>query len=232
MSEPNTLKFPIQKIADVLLNENLSLYRRAIELYGFQALVLSPGYLHDGINAKIFAAVKILEMFDEGMPEDTAIREKLETPHYEEVLEVALFWGWRRFRSIGTAREFADDLDRRKEESLAVAQMAEFSYRFAKFGSSERKLGGSTMAREFLVRRNRRKQVRYSDGTLKTRWSEYKDSGVLLYLLHMHMSDLFPPRLTRKQFVKQLLLQAGDVGKLHFLLAAYRDVSHLLRPRG
>ena len=83
------------------------------------------------------------------------------------------------------------------------------------------------MARHFVC-----KTTGPSDGTLKTRWKEYRGTAVLQYLMLFHHKNFKPKQLSGKNFVERLFKQAEDIQGLRAFFAAYLDLARTLRPRG
>jgi hypothetical protein len=138
---------------------------------------------------------------------------------------------WRCIRQLWNGREFDEQLSIRRNEARIVAQLADFSYRFAKSMPNDSRKGGSTMARACLNAVNA-KNKGYSTGTLMNRWQEYGSAAALQYVLLIQKIGPKPLKLNKVGFVERLISQTSDVDGLRRFFAAYRDVSNVLRPRG
>jgi len=64
------------------------------------------------------------------------------------------------------------------------------------------------------------------------RWQEYGSAAALQYVLLIQKIGPKPLKLNKVGFVERLISQTSDVDGLRRFFAAYRDVSHVLRPRG
>ncbi len=132
-------------------------------------------------------------------------------------------------RSMLSIAELREDIETRMEQTADVARLVKFSHRFAKFGTpTAHQKGGVTMARNFLV-----KTKNGSDGTLKGRWREYKDTAVLQYLLHHpRHKKLRPKRVSGKSFVERLVDQANDIESIRKFFGDYISIRRVLISRG
>jgi hypothetical protein len=204
-------------------------FERAILLFGLQIAAISPSVPQLALDARLHAAMKILEHIEktQGSPESTSLTERLAIPDYEKILGGMLGrdGGWRAIARAWNRKEFADDIKVRWDEARDVGRLVDFSYRFAQQWKGHPRKAGVTMARPFVTGIHK-----ISDGTLKARWREYGRTAVLAYVLQKIGPR--PARLTTKKFVEKLLSQVADVERLRRLFAAYRDLSKTLRPRG
>jgi hypothetical protein len=200
-------------------------FERAILLFGLQIAAVSPSATQLAFDARLHAAMKILEHIEktQGNP---GLTERLAIPDYEKILGGMLGrdGGWGAIARAWNRKEFADDIKARWDEARDVGRLVDFSYRFAQQRKGPRK-AGVTMARPFVTRIHK-----ISDGTMRARWREYGRTAVLAYVLQKNGPR--PARLTTTKFVEKLLSQVADVERLRRLFAAYRDLSKTLRPRG
>jgi hypothetical protein len=203
--------------------------QRAIMLFGFQIAVLSPSLPQLESDARLLAALKILESLEHDVAPDAGLQRRLEVSGYVDVLDLAMREGGaKKLRSSWTTKRLWEDTDVRLDQARDVACMVEFSHRFAKFGQPKgSQKGGPTMARYFV-----RTCTGQSDGTLKSRWREYGDRAVLQYLMILRHKELKPKKLSGKKFVDRLLQQAEDVQQMRSFFAGYMDLAAILRPRG
>jgi hypothetical protein len=221
----------LDDVVRTLCDEKISPYQRAITLFEFQVAILSPAQPRHVSCARALAAVKILEYLERDMPTNPNLEQRLANVEYRRVLEVLLQEsGASVLRSLISSRKLKEDIEVRMSESKDIAHLVKFSHRFAKFGKpSSQQKGGVTMARNFLV------NTKYplSDGTLKSRWKEYKSTAVLQYLLHdPSHKNLKPKRVSGKKFVELLITQANDVGSIRKFFSDYLHLRPILGPRG
>jgi hypothetical protein len=228
------------KLADVakLLcdpNTTKSTYLKAIELFEFQVSIFAPNSVAIQTDGRVLVALRILEHIQKSFPDVsdvTKLTELLKLPGYAEIADVVFqSGGWRCIRQLWSASEFDEQLAIRQQEAKIAARLADFSYRFAKSIPNDSRKGGSTMARACLNAVNA-KNKGYSTGTLMNRWQEYGSAAALQYVLLIQKIGPKPLKLNKVGFVERLISQASDVDGLRRFFAAYRDVSHVLRPRG
>lgn len=221
----------LQKLARVLCHsdQSFSLPQRAVALFGFQAAILSPSARSLESQARVLAALKILESMESDTARNADLEQRLRIAGYREVLDFIMGEGGaRRLRSLWTTKVFWEDVSARLDRARDVALMVQFSHRFAKFGQpTPRQKGGPTMARHFVC-----ETTGPSDGTLRKRWREYGGTAVLQYLVLFHHKNLRPKQLSGKNFVTRLFEQAEDIAGLRAFFAAYVDLTRTLRPRG
>jgi hypothetical protein len=221
----------LQDLARVLCqsDQSYSLHQRAIALFGFQVAILSPSTPVLESEARVLAALKILENMESDTARNADLEERLRIVGYRELLDLIMREGGaRRLRSTWTTKDLWHDVGIRLNQAKDVARMVRFSHRFAKFGEpTARKKGGPTMARHFVW-----KTTGLSDGTLRQRWREYGGTAVLQYLMLLHHRNLRPKQLSGRNFVTRLFEQADDIEGLRAFFAAYVDLTRTLRPRG
>jgi hypothetical protein len=208
-------------------------YLRAITLFGFQVAILSPIQPTRESKGRVLAGLKILEQLEtETEVAATAnLKRRLEIHNYSEILDLVMQEGGaKRLRFASTTKAFSKTLDRRRREARDVAQMVEFSHRFAEFRpptSKAAQVAGSTMARAFVTQMGGP-----SDGTLKQRWRKYGDRAVLQYLMLVHHQKLKPEKLSARSFLEKLYEQAEDLETIHAFFVSYRNLRLVLKPRG
>jgi hypothetical protein len=204
-------------------------FERAILLFGLQVAAISPTVPRLAFDARLHAAMKILEHLEktQGSPDGMSLTHRLALADYEKIVGQMLTrdGSWGAIARAWTRKELADDIKVRWDEARDVGRLVDFSYRFGQLRKGDPRKAGVTMARPFVCA-----TTKISDGTMKARWREYGSTAVLAYLLQKIGPR--PARLTTKKFVEKLLSQAADVERLRCLFAAYRDLSKLLRPRG
>lgn len=213
-----------------------SIYASAIRLFEFQIWVLSGGQLRK--DARLFAAIKLLEYLEQRVRETTgeevlSLRALASDPEYVEIFDtvIATSGGWRAIRGLWGAREFDDQIKIRWLETKTVANFIDFSYRFARLKTNDKRRGGITTAR-FVVRAAKSYDTLESRSTMKNRWNEYERTSGFLYLLHIQKFELKPARITKKSFIKKLLGQASDRDHLIEFFQAYKHLIEILNPRG
>jgi len=182
-----------------------SKYERAILLFGLQIAAISPSQPAVAREARLHAAMKILEALEaaNGAADDALLDDRLAIPDYKKVLcrMLARDGGWRGISRSWTRKEFADQIRIRWDESRDMTQLVDFSYRFAVHkGADDNRKGGVTMARFFVSR-----IAKISDGTLKARQREYGSMAVLAYVLRK--VRLGPIKLTSEEFVSAVPVQ-------------------------
>jgi hypothetical protein len=212
-----------------------SVYVRAIKLFEFQVSIFAPNSHALQLDARVLVAIRILEHIQKSSPsvnDDAALTELLALPEYAEIASIVFqSGGWRRIRQLWSAKEFDQHFASRREEAKIVAQLADFSFRFAKLMPDDSRKGGPTMARKCLHDVNK-ENVGYSTGTLKSRWSQYGSAAALQYVLLIQNIGPKLLKLNKVGFVEKLVAQTSDVNSLRSFFSAYRDVSKVLRPRG
>jgi hypothetical protein len=209
-----------------------SVYLKAIKLFEFQVSIFVPNSVAMQTDARVLVAIRILEHIQKSFPDVTKLTELLKLPGYAEIADVVFqSGGWRCIRQLWSAKEFDEQLSIRRNEARIVAQLADFSYRFAKLMANDSRKAGPTMARACLQEVNA-KNKGYRASTLKNRRQEYGSAAALQYLLLIQKIGPLPVRLNKVTFVKRIISQTSDVDGLRRFFAAYRDVSKVLRPRG
>jgi hypothetical protein len=206
-----------------------SKFERAILLFGLQVAAISPTEPQIAVDARLHAAMKILEHIEktEGNPDGMGLTQRMALPDYEKIMGqmLARDGSWNAIARAWTRKEFAQTIKVRWEEAQDAGRLVDFSYRFARFRNDDPRKAGVTMARHFVC-----KTTNISDGTMRARRREYGQTAVLAYALRK--IKLRPAGLSTKNFIGKLLLQVVDVERLRLLFATYRDPSKILRPRG
>jgi hypothetical protein len=168
----------LQDLARVLCqsDQSYSLHQLAIALFGFQVAILSPSVPALESQARVLAALKILESMESDTARHADLEERLKIVGYRELLDLIMREGGaRRLRSMWTTKELWDDVGIRLNEAKDMALMVQFSHRFAKVGvATTRQKGGPTIGRHFVC-----ETTGPSDGTLRNRWREYGATAAL-----------------------------------------------------
>jgi hypothetical protein len=202
-------------VAKVLYEPNTtqSVYLKAIKLFEFQVSIFAPNSEMLQTDARILVAIRILEHIQKSYPhvsDGATLTELLSLPGYGEIADIIFqSGGWRKIRQLWSGREFDEHLSIRRKEAKIVAELADFSYRFAKSMSNDSRKGGSTMARACLRKVNNQKEG-YSASTLKSRWSEYGSAAALQYILLIQKIGPKLLKLSEVKFVEQLVSQTSE----------------------
>jgi hypothetical protein len=116
-------------------------------------------------------------------------------------------------------------------EARSAANLVDFSYRFCRLRSNDKRKGGITMAQSILCNST---SYKYTGGlsTLKTRWRDYREAAGFLYLLLVQKFDLMPPETEQLAFSETLLTQVNDTDHLIEFFRAYRHLCEVLKKRG
>jgi hypothetical protein len=225
--------YPVEQLAKTLCWEDRSAHIRAIALFALKVYAVGEGGLPSSFNrAKVFAAVAMLEHLERFSADDLPLEQRMLLPGYKELLNIALRHGWTTIRRLESTSKYQQDLAARVEGSIMIAEMVEFSYRYATKRADHRK-AGFTMARDFLCKKNK-KFIGYSRSTITERWSAFNQgtSAVLIYLMHHPKFNLLSATPTADDFWMALLKQVEDRELLKQFFAAYIAVSKILRPHG
>src|ERR1700682_835465 len=199
-------------VAKLLCDPNTteSAYLKAIKLFEFQVSIFVPNSVAIQADGRVLVAIRILEHIQKSFPDVsdvTKLTELLKLPGYAEIADVVFqSGGWRWIRQLWNGREFDEQLSIRRNEARIVAQLADFSYRFAKSMPNDSRKGGSTMARACLNAVNA-KNKGYSTRTLKNRWQEYGSAAALQYVLLIQKIGPKPLKLNKVGFVERLISQ-------------------------
>jgi hypothetical protein len=142
--------------------------------------------------------------------------------------------GMRLIRHSMSVKEFDEDLEVRRAEAQAVANMIDFSYRYSKHPLTVdprkmRKPAGANRA-QYMARSAYHTNMNKS--TMKTRWRDYKRPAVFLYLLLKHGFALSSPALNKKHFVLKLLTQVDNVDEIKKDFRPYQMVREAVVKQG
>lgn len=221
----------ILEVAEILCADRTSIcpFHRAIALFGFQATLLAPGYPVFARNARVLAAIKLLEHIEQDMAPLREFYKRMDDTRYRTVLPLIFSEGGaRQLRQMGTAGDFWQQIVIRMGEASNVASLVEFSHRFARHGEPRpRQLGGITMATDFVA-----KAESISKSTLKNRRKDYAAHAVFLYLMLRHHGNFKPQKLSGKNFATRLLAQADNTAATRNFFADYASLRKNLAPRG
>src|SRR5260370_19406636 len=128
----------LDSLVSELLNigDQRPLYMRAISLFEFEvSLLFRRGRLPK--KARLFAAIKLMEQLEQEMKMNhsrpNTLKDLASDDEYCRIFDEVIgpAGGWRRIRRALSDREFDDDVDARIKEAKAVAEVIDFSYRFA-----------------------------------------------------------------------------------------------------
>jgi hypothetical protein len=148
----------LEELARVLCqsDQSCSLPQRAVALFGFQAAILSPSARSLESQARVLAALKILESMESDTARNADLEQRLRIAGYREVLDFIMREGGaRRLRSLWTTKVFWEDVSARLDRARDVALMVQFSHRFAKFGQPTPRQKGGRRWRVILFARRR-----------------------------------------------------------------------------
>jgi hypothetical protein len=246
----------LNHVVELLIKDDgsISRYHRAISLFEFQVAIYHPSSFErlvatqggvrapTGIlrTARIYAAIKILEKIEADLKHQNnvsvmSIRELAADENYQSVFDdvIATNGGWHRIRQSMTARELDDNIDARRDEAQVVANIVDFSYRFSKHLANAkypgRKSPGGVDAAKYVVRKAYKPHI--SRSTMKNRWREYKLPAIFLYLTLNQKFDVWPCRVSSKEFPDALLQQVGNTDELRRYFCAYQTVRAALLDR-
>jgi hypothetical protein len=114
----------LQDLARVLCqsDQSYSLHQRAIALFGFQVAILSPSTPVLESEARVLAALKILESIESDTVRNAGLEERLRIVGYRELLDLIMREGGaRKLRSTWTTKELWDNVSARLKEAKDVA---------------------------------------------------------------------------------------------------------------
>ena len=116
-------------------NTHYSQFERAILLFGLQVSAISPTKPRLAIDARLHAAMKILERIEKTQvgPDGMSLTQRLALPEYEKIVGqmLAMDGGWRAIARAWTRKEFTEDIKARWDEAQDAGRLIDFSYRFA-----------------------------------------------------------------------------------------------------
>ena len=173
-----------------------SIYLRAILLFEFQICFYWPKALSSEksasrINARLFAALKLLEHLEQKIAANSkneviSLKKLAANSDYAQIFDEIILrsGGSRRIQKMPRSKDFDEQLKYKKGEVLSVAKIVDFSYRFARLNPKTRAKGGITMSRS-IVSTAPSYKYRKKISTLKTRWREYGPTAGFLYLLRI-----------------------------------------------
>jgi hypothetical protein len=219
-----------------------SLCMRAIRLFEFQSYLFYPesatGETGTQKSARLLAAMKLLEHLEKRIRatsnrKDISAQDVADDPDSAEIFEKVIMrsGGWRAIRYTWSSDDFDRELKIRIDEARSAAKIVDFSYRFARLRSNDRRKGGVTMAFSIVCNSP---SYKFTKGlsTLKTRWREYGETAGFLYLLLFQKFELMPPGTKKRTFSETLLTQAADIDHLIEFFRAYRHLCEVLKTRG
>ena len=239
------MSLDLDETARILTDGGVSVYLRAIRLFEFQICLYCPKAFSSKndtfwqANARLLASLTLLEHLKgeiaaNDKKEALSLSELAANPDYAKIFDDVIMksGGWRRIiRGLMPSREFDEQIDIRKRQSVSVTKLVDFSYRFAHLKIKTLAKGGVTMARSIV---STVPSYKYNRGlsTLKSRWKEYGLTAGFLYLLRIQKFELIPYRVTDDEFAKELLQQAGDIAHIREFFQAYQYLCNILNARG
>jgi hypothetical protein len=241
------MSLDLDETAQILTQSDggVSIYLRAIRLFEFQICLYCPKAFSSKndtfwqANARLLASLTLLEHLKgeiaaNDKKEALSLSELAANPDYAKIFDDVIMksGGWRRIiRGLMPSREFDEQIDIRKRQSVSVTKLVDFSYRFAHLKIKTLAKGGVTMARSIV---STVPSYKYNRGlsTLKSRWKEYGLTAGFLYLLRIQKFELTPYRVTDDEFAKELLQQAGDIAQIREFFQAYQYLCNILNARG
>ena len=192
------MSLDLDETAQILTDGGVSVYLRAIRLFEFQICLYCPKAFSSKndtfwqANARLLASLTLLEHLKgeiaaNDKKEALSLSELAANPDYAKIFDDVIMksGGWRRIiRGLMPSREFDEQIDIRKRQSVSVTKLVDFSYRFAHLKIKTLAKGGVTMARSIV---STVPSYKYNRGlsTLKSRWKEYGLTAGFLYLLRI-----------------------------------------------
>jgi len=228
----------LDSLVSELLNigDQRPLYMRAISLFEFEVSLFKT---FQPKSARLFAAIKLMEHLEQEMKmkhsRPNTLKDLASNDEYCRIFDEVIgpTGGWRRIRRALSDREFDDDVGARIEEAKAVAEVIDFSYRFAILRKDKgyKRRGGVSLAR-YVVQTAPSYNSKMSRSTMKNRWREYGSSSAFIYLLLKNGYSFLPRRVSTIQFAAKLLQQIQDEQALRQFFCAYQHITNVLSGSG
>jgi hypothetical protein len=228
--------FDLQAAVDVLTDQKVSVYVRAIKLFELQAYIFCPSVIGRPRTARLFAAMKMLELIESEIQRKEgriSIRSLAANDDYAEIYDTILMpsGGFARIRHLLKSKKFDEDLLSARRESRVVSKCVDFSYRYKPTAARGHVRPGVTMA-IYVVPRAQSFNVRRHRTVLKERWAKYRLTACFLFLIH-ELGFKFKPRpVSKNRFAAKLIEAASAIEELEKFFLAYSAVSLHLKEKG
>jgi hypothetical protein len=177
-------------------------------------------------NAGRLAATKLLERIEKNYLASRAKR-RITAHRLEYLLEnsddyralydavIARHGSWTRLLRTIPPREFDNEIRKRRETAETVCEMIDYRFRYLEHGGLNKQEANISHS-EVYVHASRK----LSGRTIRSRWSNNKDSAVFLYVSEKHDFRFYPPGIRRRAFLDTLSKEVADLPKIRRFFGA------------
>jgi hypothetical protein len=202
-------------------------FEREIRLCQFQTWIYFP---RDSKMLKIagrLAATKMLERIEKDYLASRGKR-RITAHRLEDLLEnsddyralydavIGRHGSWTRLLRTIPPREFDNEIRKRRKTVETVCEMIDYRFRYLEHGGLNKQEANISHS-EVYVYASRKK---LSGKTIRSRWSDNKDSAVFLYVSEKPDFRFYPPGIGRRAFLDTLSKEVADLPKIRRFFGA------------
>jgi hypothetical protein len=207
-------------------------FEHELFLYHFQTWIYFPKPASVTRTAVILAAARFLEELGKkytetkGTLKNTVMLEKcLADEEYRSLYDSSLRkrGGWAALLREPSLADFDKQLQDRRREAEVVCDIIDYRFRYLEHGG-ERKQDANISHGQFYGW----KKHRGSGRTIRTRWSNNKESAIFLYVSERLDFFMRPPEIAKGDFIQVISAQANDHKRINAYFGICRYIAELL----
>jgi hypothetical protein len=186
-------------------------FEHELLLYGFQTWIYFPKPASTRTSLTLAAAVFLEQLgrkyLKSKRPLAVTLEKCLADNGYRSLYDTAMRTegGWTALLRQPSLADFDKRLGDRKSEADVVCDIIDYRFRYLDHGG-ERKQDANISHGQF----HRWKKNRESGRTIRTRWSNNKDSAIFLYVNERLDPFMVPPEISNDGFIELISTQAKD----------------------
>jgi hypothetical protein len=194
-------------------------FEREIRLYQFQTWIYFPRDSMLKIAGRL-AATKMLERIEKNYLASRAKRrinarrlayllENSDAYHALYDAVIARYGGWTKLLRTIPSRELDSAIRKRQKTAQTVCEMIDYRFRYLEHGGLNKQEANISHS-EVYVYASRK----LSGKTIRSRWSDNKDSAVFLYVSEKLDFRFYPPGIGKRAFLDTLSKEVADLQKI------------------
>jgi len=207
-------------------------FEHELFLYHFQTWIYFPKPVSVTRTAVILAAARFLEELGKkytktkGTLKNTVMLEKcLADEEYRSLYDSSLRkrGGWAALLREPSLADFDKQLQDRRREAEVVCDIIDYRFRYLEHGR-KRKQDANISHGQFY----RFKKKLETGRTIRTRWSNNKDSAIFLYVNERLDPFMTPPEIDKDDFIQAISAQANDHKRTNAYFGICRYIAEIL----
>jgi hypothetical protein len=204
-------------------------FEHELLLYGFQTWIYFPKPASTRTSLTLAAAVFLEQLgrkyLKSKRPLAVTLEKCLADKGYRSLYDTAMRTegGWTALLRQPSLADFDKQLRDKKGEADVVCDIIDYRFRYLDHGG-ERKQDANISHGQFY----RWKKHRESGRTIRTRWSNNKDSAIFLYVSERLDPFMVPPEISNDEFIELISTQANDHKKTSEYFGICRYIAETL----